>query len=148
MNVGNKGFTLIELLIVVAIIGVLAGTVLPALGNARKKVSNTLLRAELSKFKNKASLYYGENNSSFDNMFVSNNTWDSTDSDIKASLINIDKHSSVYFVGSSDSAWALQVRSVYDVNLYLCIDHDSELIENYTIMSPGTTSCPPATPLI
>ena len=48
MTKNKKGFTLIELLIVIAIIGILAATVMVSLGNARKKARTAAVQSTLS----------------------------------------------------------------------------------------------------
>ena len=59
----RQGFTLIELLVVVAIIGVLAGIVLPALGTARQKAYDVKVKAQLKNIQTAAANYLTSNNS-------------------------------------------------------------------------------------
>jgi prepilin-type N-terminal cleavage/methylation domain-containing protein len=60
MNKKDKGFTLVELLVVVAVIGVIAGMVLPALSSARKKGKVTHFVSELQQIEKAFMLTYLE----------------------------------------------------------------------------------------
>lgn len=66
----SKGFTLIELLVVVAIIGILAATILAALGGARAKARMARAQSELSSMRAAAELYYTTNGGYADAMFT------------------------------------------------------------------------------
>jgi prepilin-type N-terminal cleavage/methylation domain-containing protein len=54
----QKGFTLIELLVVVAIIALLAATILGSLNGARQKAKDARRQSELSSMRAQAELYY------------------------------------------------------------------------------------------
>lgn len=58
----HKGFTLIELLVVVAIIGLLAATILASLGTARKRARAARISSEVSSMRAAAELYYAQYN--------------------------------------------------------------------------------------
>lgn len=64
----SRGFTLIELLIVIAIIGILSGTILVSLNTARNKGADAAIKKELSTARRMAELYNDVNGRSYENV--------------------------------------------------------------------------------
>jgi prepilin-type N-terminal cleavage/methylation domain-containing protein len=59
-NKQKYGFTLIELLMVIAIIGILAGILIPTVGAVRKQANVAASKAQLSQYVNAIQLFKGE----------------------------------------------------------------------------------------
>ena len=58
---GQKGFTLVELLVVIAVIGILAGIVLVALGDARLRARNAQRMADIRAIQMAMEMFYDAN---------------------------------------------------------------------------------------
>ena len=59
-NKKNLGFTLIELLMVIAIIGILAGILIPTIGAVRQQANISASKAQLSAYVNAIQMFKGE----------------------------------------------------------------------------------------
>ncbi len=66
----HKGFTLIELLVVVAIIGILAATILASLGQARAKAKLARAQSEISSMRAAAELYASSSATGYTGMYI------------------------------------------------------------------------------
>ncbi len=136
------GFTLIELLVVVAIIGILATVVVGMLTSARRKGEDSAIKTQMTSLRSEAELYGINNGNSFNNLFTSNNTWASANSNIQAILAYLAQISPVRAAGSSVGAWAAQVQLKEDATQYICIDSTAATKIGTTAMSAGATVCP------
>jgi len=66
MKTNNRGFTLLELLVVITIIGILAIIVLAALGSARSKGADGVIKEALKNAHTQAVVYYDLGGESYD----------------------------------------------------------------------------------
>lgn len=111
----HKGFTLIELLVVVAIIALLAATILASLGGARTKARDARTTSEISSMRAQAELYYNNHGFSYgaagtdcaqsDNLFG-----DSTADSLAKLIADVKGYSSDVACSNSGSEWAVAAK--------------------------------------
>ena len=65
LSTDKAGFTLIELLVSIAIIGIIFSIVIVYVTNARGRGNDTKVRAQLSRTRSTAELYFSNNNNSY-----------------------------------------------------------------------------------
>jgi prepilin-type N-terminal cleavage/methylation domain-containing protein len=145
INLKNKGFTLIELLVVIAIIGILSAVVLASLSSARNKGKDASMVGSLSSLRAQAEMY--SIGGSYANLFTSNNTWASTNSDVQRllSAVQTQNGTGTEFAGCSATAWAAQAQlpsTVGGTASYFCVDSTGVAKTGATAMTAGATVCP------
>lgn len=137
----SSGFTLLELLVVVAIIGILTAVVMISTSTSRKKGQDSSIKSQMVSLRSQAELYFSIN-SNYNNLFTSNNTWASTDNNINAILVGVDKQTTTHTAGSSSSAWAAQAQLKLDPTQYFCVDSTFTNKTGTVALAAGGTVCP------
>jgi prepilin-type N-terminal cleavage/methylation domain-containing protein len=113
----QKGFTLIELLVVVAIIGILAATILASLGSARSRARISRAQSEMSSMRAAAELVYSSQQS-YEDVFVDT---DSGMANLVASVDNI-ANSINEQIASNNQAWAFSAEFGTGTISTFCVD--------------------------
>jgi len=138
----KKGFTLIELMVVIAIIGILASVVIVVLNSARKKGQDSAIQTQMTSLRSQAEIYASTNNGSYDNLFIGNNTWASTNAPMQEILTSINKQTLVHTAGSIANTWAAQAQLQSDPTKYICVDYTAIVKTNGNVLTAGNTVCP------
>jgi type IV pilus assembly protein PilA len=136
----HKGFTLIELLVVVAIIALLAATILSSLGSARSKAKDAKIQAQMSNMRAQAELYYSSNPGGYSlSMFTTSSTSNGLQELITA--VDADNGSGTVTPQASSSSWAVLADMVSTTNKW-CVDSNGASKVSTAIAGSGTGTDP------
>ena len=143
----HSGFTLIELLVVVAIIALLAATILASLGAARTKARDARTTSELSSMRAQAELY--NNSHKFTYMGSTSNVNTDCTADLVSSTSDTDSLYKLYSDVSTNatatycnvSATNWVISATLQGGSSFCVDSNGVAESKTTAMTTGT-NCP------
>lgn len=142
----QRSFTLIEMLVVIAIIGILAGIILVALGGMRTKAKDSRIIAEMGQLRNAAPLYYADNGNSFNGFgcSVANPNINALCTDIAAQggITPSDEVTPTYgvdIITDNDQVYCAEVK--LNSGKYWCVDSQGRSARFDTTTTPQGPAC-------
>ncbi len=130
----NKGFTLIEMLVVIAVVGILAATVITSIGPARDKAKDSRIRSAVNQIRSLAEANYNAAKGNYDDI-TSNAEYTSLTDDITA---NDGTLGGGY--GTNNETYGFYSSLASDSSTYFCVDSAGNTYTGAT--KPTGSTCP------
>jgi prepilin-type N-terminal cleavage/methylation domain-containing protein len=151
----KKGFTLIELIVVVAVMGILAGIILVAMGPARKKGKDAKIISDLTQLQNRAEQIYLEKGNYEGVSIAMCGAWP-CDSEILnlAEDIRSQGSSPSVFQSGDKSRYCAYSSSISSPTEALCVDYNGEIVVKRSVVETAawclssSPNCPPSSMII